>query len=743
MIIGLAFIGFFYGLIFGARYADVMGGNSTDWGFGSVVGWAFAGGIAGWVLQNISRAFSKRDILRSMCTALGFLYGAWLHRVILIDYHDFTIGPIIWWSIIGNFVGYIVHRVFGKDTDEEITAPENAIADHSAKGINSVLANYQLKNPFTHITQWIQPSSNEHVIVRYTNSKGENKTTRVRPDLISLSFRNNVLLLKVKVDQSAQSKSLNFERIQNPEVLGFQTTSTVNPEAQDPEPQQPTLQTPGKDSCPSCSNSNVRLWEGEYRCWNCGYVLSGQEPEIEPSPPKLEEQHSPAESNPPVLEPEAFIVGNSTGTELLYTRNNGNRGVIYFDPDSIELTDSHVTLQATGTTARFSILRERILNPDALSTPLITEEEELPPVIEPTRKIIGDPSGQKLIYTRNNGEEGLIFFEPNSLEITAERIIVSPYHTEEEYAIERVRIKNLQELINPTQTELPLLPPTLPDVASPALAPITPAVQWKPGTRVIIEELPIDTYEATQIMRRLKPNLNPFEVLESVKFKPERDQLLQGYNPAIAEDIKTDFEAAGCTVSLKVVEDRKVEADQGAPIATMQTTTLEPEPISGRTPTEEEFHEIRMGTDRHRIFDLINSGELNLKAKDKHGYPILHGCQRASIASLLIERGADVMAGDDSGDSALHNCDDSSVMEVLIGAELPVDAMNKNWETALHKWVFRGRLAPVKTLIHFDANPIHPNSDGETPLELAWQGLAKYDDGEHEQIIDLLKKQKL
>ena len=29
-----------------------------------------------------------------------------------------------------------------------------------------------------------------------------------------------------------------------------------------------------------------------------------------------------------------------------------------------------------------------------------------------------------------------------------------------------------------------------------------------------------------------------------------------------------------------------------------------------------------MGTDRHRIFDLINSGELNLKAKDKHGYPI-------------------------------------------------------------------------------------------------------------------------
>ena len=737
MIIGLAFIGFIYGLLFGTRYADVMGGNSTDWAFWSVVIWAFAGGIAGWVFQNIPRAFSKRDILRNMCSAVGFLYGVWLHREVLIEQHYFTIWPIIGWSIIGNIAGYIVHNVFGKDTDEEITAPANPI--QKQKEINSVLASYQWNNPDTNITQWIQPRSNEPVTARYTNSKGENKVTRVRPDSISLSFRNNVLLLKIKA-----GKNLNFDRISNPEVLGFQTTPTVNPEAQDPEPQQPTLQTPDKDSCPSCNNSNILLWEGEYRCWHCGYVLRSQEPEIEPSPPTLDEQHSPAESNPPVLEPEAFIVRNSTGTELLYTRNNGNRGVIYFDPGSIELTDSHVTLQATGTTARFSILRERILNPDVLSAPLITEEEEgLPPVIEPTRKIIGDPSGQKLIYTRKNGEEGLIFFEPNSLEITAERIIVSPYHTEEEYAIERVRIKNLQELINPTQTELPLLPPTLPDVASTTLTPVTPAVQWKPGTRVIIEELPIDTYEATQIMRRIKPNLNPFEILEAVKFKPDRDQLLQGYNPAIAEDIKTDLEAAGCTVRLKVVEDREVEAGQVAPIAPTQTETLEPEPISGLTPTEEEFHEIRMGTDRHRIFDLINSGELNLKAKDKHGYPILHGCQRASIASLLIERGADAMACDDSGNSALHNCDDSSVMEVLIGAELPVDAMNKNRETALHKWVFRGRLAPVKTLIHFGANPIHPNSDGETPLELAWQGLAKYDDGEHEQIIELLNKQTL
>ena len=56
---------------------------------------------------------------------------------------------------------------------------------------------------------------------------------------------------------------------------------------------------------------------------------------------------------------------------------------------------------------------------------------------------------------------------------------------------------------------------------------------------------------------------------------------------------------------------------------------------------------------------------------------------------------------------------------------------------------FSRQVRPSKNPNSFGANPIHPNSDGETPLELAWQGLAKYDDGEHEQIIELLNKQTL
>ena len=158
MIIGLTFIGFVYGILLSGRYGNLERGMAADAAY--IVGWTFAGGIAGLVIQNIPRAFSKRDILRSMCTALGFLYGVWLHRQAMIDDHSFTIFPIIGWSIIGNFVGYIVHNVFGKDTDEEITAPAPSNPKQKQKEINSVLATYQWQNPDTHITQWIQPRSN-------------------------------------------------------------------------------------------------------------------------------------------------------------------------------------------------------------------------------------------------------------------------------------------------------------------------------------------------------------------------------------------------------------------------------------------------------------------------------------------------------------------------------------------------------------------------------------------------------
>lgn len=258
--------------------------------------------------------------------------------------------------------------------------------------------------------------------------------------------------------------------------------------------------------------------------------------------------------------------------------------------------------------------------------------------------------------------------------------------------------------IPPVIQEVPLNIPELPTSVeqSPALPPLP---SWQTGTRVIIEEMPLDTYEAAQVMRRLKPNLGPFEILEAIQFESERDQLLQGFEPAIAEGIKTDFEQAGCRVSLQVIE--KVQA------------VPEPEPKPVRAPTEEEFHEIRMGSDQARVAQLISGGDLDLNAVDEHGYPLLHGCQSAVIVNLLAESGIDMQCRDRQGNTALHHCDLPEVQETLLKLGLIVDGVNHRKQTPLHIWAGKGQVSPIECLLVNSANPLVDDADGNTPLEYA------------------------
>ena len=159
-------------------------------------------------------------------------------------------------------------------------------------------------------------------------------------------------------------------------------------------------------------------------------------------------------------------------------------------------------------------------------------------------------SGKELRYVRNDGNQGVIYFDPESLELTDTRAIVSPYGTDEQYAILLEKILN-PEVLSP-QPETPVVPQ--PEPLPPAV-PVTPAVppQFETGVRVIIEAVPLDSYEAAQIMRRLKPDLGPFEVLEALKY--DHETILQGYDELRAKDIKTDLEEAGCTINLQSVEE--------------------------------------------------------------------------------------------------------------------------------------------------------------------------------------------
>ena len=443
-----------------------------------------------------------------------------------------------------------------------------------------------------------QRPDTKSVNVHYTNSKGTKRNIFVNQNQVQLDG-NKVILEKI----SGGSLTLNRLRIHNPEVLGLTEKETPLPTPQE----LPPLPAPQKL----------------------------------PQPIKIEE-------GPPILEPEEFIVGDMSGTELLYTRSDGSKGVIYFDPDSLELTENRAVISPHGTNEEYAILLEKIINPEVLHQPAedrsVSEIEEHEPFLEPQAFILGDDSGKELLYIRHDGSRGVIYFDEQSLEISGDRVslmpkglevrytfaldklispeaihivdekddeppilepaesiigaigkglsyvrndgnqgviyfdpesvkfrdnmvLVSPYGTREEYAILLEKIRN-PEILSP-QPRTPVIPQPAP--VTPAVA-VTPAAtpQFETGVRVIIESVPLDSYEAAQIMRRLKPDLGPFEVLEVLKY--DHETILQGYDELRAKDIKTDLEEAGCMVNLQTIDESGIASSVLAPKVEIKTS---------------------------------------------------------------------------------------------------------------------------------------------------------------------------
>jgi len=461
----------------------------------------------------------------------------------------------------------------------------------------------------------------------------------------------------------------------------------------------------------------------------------------------------------PVLEPADFIVGDMLGTELLYSRKDGTRGVIYFDPDSLEITDTRVIVSPYGTDERYAILKEKIVNTEVLSLhkpdPNDNDQaeqsdhgadDEPPPILEPVELIVGDRKGRELLYTRSNGENGVIYFDPDSVEITDTRAVVSPYGTSEEYAI------LLEKILNPwaltSEPEVPVIHPPEP-VSTDILSTPAEATQFETGVRVIIEELPADTYEAAQIMRSLKPNLNPFELLEALKF--EHETLLQGYEEPIAKDIKKDLEMAGCTVSLQSVDESGATSSVLAPKVEIKTSRdTEPNgPWKPRRPQEHEFDRIRYadGSDADEIKSFIKKNRIDVSARDEGGHPLIFGVRNPEIMGVLIDMGADIHAiyHGNVMHHAASGFSSPEVMEMLIQFGVDFDAEDSTGQTPLISAAEHGEYEMAKILVKHGANihHVHPLFD-RTALQAAQMNQNKHDKNINqagcEKIITLLRE---
>jgi len=458
---------------------------------------------------------------------------------------------------------------------------------------------------------------------------------------------------------------------------------------------------------------------------------------------KIEEQE-------PFLEPQAFILGDDSGKELLYIRHDGSRGVIYFDEQSLEISGDQVSLMPKGLEVRYTFALDKLINPEAIH--IVDEEDDEPPILEPAEFIIGDMSGKELLYVRNDGNQGVIYFDPESVKFTDNRALISPYGTDEEYAILLEKILN-PEILSP-QPRTPVIPqpvPVTPAVPVAPTVPVTPTAtpQFETGVRVIIEAVPLDSYEAAQIMRRLKPDLGPFEVLEVLKY--DHETILQGYDELRAKDIKTDLEEAGCMVNLQTIDESGIASSVLAPKVEIKTSrSSEPYgPWEPRRPQEHEFERIRYadGSDADEIKSFIKKNRIDVSARDEGGNPLIFGVRDPEIMGILIDMDADIHAIYHG--NVIHHAasgfSSPEVMEMLIQFGVDFDAEDSTGQTPLISAAEHGEYEMAKILVKHGANIHHVHeSSNRTALQAAQMNQNKHDHSIDqagcEKIITLLRE---
>ena len=250
------------------------------------------------------------------------------------------------------------------------------------------------------------------------------------------------------------------------------------------------------------------------------------------------------------------------------------------------------------------------------------------------------------------------------------------------------------------------------------------------GTRIILDKIPPDSFEAVQVMRRIKPKMGPFEIFDA--FAYERETLLQGYSENRAKDIQEDLQNAGCTVSLQTVGH-----ETGTTIASRPPQpgvkekpvppVIESPPSIGRPPTEEEFGKIRWADfegdkpDFDEIKHLIKSAPIDVNARDKNGIPLVFGVQSTRILGLLLDRGADIHTKCDHGTSILHGANllSPDVCQMLIQFGADIDARSEQGETPLIRAAGSGKYELAKILIEHGADIQVRPEHGKTALEKA------------------------
>ena len=211
------------------------------------------------------------------------------------------------------------------------------------------------------------------------------------------------------------------------------------------------------------------------------------------------------------------------------------------DPKSIRRRGNHFSVRVAPTFKRISLNRSKTRILKGVPAPT-----ELPKEPLPVQTTTSDTS--IIQYTNWQGEKKEFKIITGVVDDKGDfvRVRVSP--TFKYITLKRTRIGNPDALFERTPGDSAAEPAPQPEPTEP-VTPTEPAPAVTGNVSLVLTSCGIGTYDATKIIREIRPDLGTFDIYSLMKDFPQT--VAEDINPEKAAAFKKRLEDAGCTVELK------------------------------------------------------------------------------------------------------------------------------------------------------------------------------------------------
>tara|TARA_Y100000588_G_scaffold37504_1_gene35936 strand:+ start:1558 stop:2574 length:1017 start_codon:yes stop_codon:yes gene_type:complete len=290
-------------------------------------------------------------------------------------------------------------------------------------------------------------------------------------------------------------------------------------------------------------------WDAQVRQGDEGWRPLSDHPEFPSAaaPPIISKTHQPSIEKPAKprqqkKKKKEYQPPAADGTIVIeYLNFAGDLKQFIGDPKSIRRRGNHFSVRVAPTFKRISLNRSKTRILKGVVAPSQLPKEPLP-----VQTTTSDTS--IIQYTNWQGENKEFKIITGVVDDKGDfvRVRVSP--TFQYITLKRTRIGNPEALFEKTSGDVATETATQPEPPEP-VAPAEPASPATGNVSLVLTGCGIGTYDATRIIREMRPDLGTFDIYSLMKDFPQT--VAEDINPEKAAAFKKRLEDAGCTVELK------------------------------------------------------------------------------------------------------------------------------------------------------------------------------------------------